>query len=166
VAFYEGFACPEHQVTMGELLPYYFSFNEGDSACPTCSGLGTYLKVHPDLLVPDKSRSIKGGAFIPEAFKYDKNLWGGRLMYSLSEHAGFDLDTPWRELPAEVVDLILYGTKGERFPLVLPPGRPPARSTSGSCSASTASSTTSSGATSTTAGRTSPTAGWRPICAR
>src|SRR5262249_11935845 len=73
--FYKGFACPVHQITMGELFPYYFSFNDADSACPTCLGLGVYLKVHPDLLVPDKKRSIKGGAFIAEAFKYDKNAW-------------------------------------------------------------------------------------------
>src|SRR5262249_22267209 len=78
-----GIGCPEHHITMGELLPFYFSFNELDSACPTCLGLGTYLKVHPDLLVPDRSRSIQGGAFIPEAFRYDRNTWSGRMMYSL-----------------------------------------------------------------------------------
>src|SRR6185295_3814407 len=60
-AFYAPFACPEHHVTMGETLPYYFSFNEADSACPTCLGLGIYLHVHPDLLVPDKTRGGEGG---------------------------------------------------------------------------------------------------------
>ena len=64
-SFYASFACPDHHVTMGEMEPYYFAFNEPSSACPTCLGLGIYLHVHPDLLVPDKSRSIKGGAFIP-----------------------------------------------------------------------------------------------------
>lgn len=121
-SFYEGFACPTHQTTMGELGGYYFSFNEPDSACVTCGGLGTYLQVHPDLLLPDKSRSIRGGAFIPEAFKYDKNSWAGRLMYSLADHCGFSLDVPFRELSAEAVDILLYGTKGERFELKLPPG--------------------------------------------
>src|SRR5690242_20844698 len=53
----EDFACPEHQIVMGETQPFYFSFNESDSACVTCLGLGTNLKVHPDLLVPDKTRS-------------------------------------------------------------------------------------------------------------
>jgi excinuclease ABC subunit A len=123
--FYAGFACPEHQVTMGELLPFYFSFNEPDSWCVTCSGLGVYRHVHPDLLLPDKTRSIKGGAFIPEAFKYDKNMWAGRLMYSLAAHYGFSLDTPFCDLPPEIVDTILYGSKGERFPLLLPPGGDP-----------------------------------------
>jgi excinuclease ABC subunit A len=121
-AFYTTFACPEHHVTMGEMEPYYFSFNEPSSACPTCLGLGIYLHVHPDLLVPDKGRSIRGGAFIPEAFKYDKNSWGTRMLYSVARHYGFSLDTPFEDLPPEIVDIVFYGTKGERFPLVLPEG--------------------------------------------
>src|SRR6266566_874860 len=84
-AFDESFCCPEHATTMGELLPYYFSFNEADSACVTCLGLGTYLKVHSDLLVPDKKRSIAQKAFTPEAFTYDKNSWMSRMVYSLGE---------------------------------------------------------------------------------
>jgi len=107
---------------MGEVEPYYFSFNQASSACPTCLGLGIYLHVHPDLLVPDKRRSVKGGAFIPEAFKYDKNSWGTRLLYSVAHRYGFSLDTPFDELSPEVVEIIFYGTKGERFPLVLPEG--------------------------------------------
>jgi excinuclease ABC subunit A len=120
--FLSGFACPAHHVTMGEMEPYYFSFNEPSSACLTCLGLGIYLHVHPDLLVPDKTRSIRGGAFIPEAFRYDKNLWPTRLMTSVARHYGFSLDTPFGELPPEAVDVVLYGSKGERFPLVLPEG--------------------------------------------
>jgi excinuclease ABC subunit A len=121
-AWYTTFACPAHHVTAGELEPVYFSFNEPPGACPTCLGLGVYLHVHPDLLVPDKTRSIKGGAFIPEAFKYDKNSWATRLLYSVAQHYGFSLDTPFQELPPEVVDIVFYGTRGERFPLVLPEG--------------------------------------------
>ncbi len=120
--FDASFCCPEHQTTMGELLPYYFSFNEADSACVTCLGLGTYLKVHPDLLVPDKKRSIAQKAFIPEAFTYDKNTWMSRMVYSLGQHYGFSMDTPFEELPPEAVQLLFYGTKGEKFPLVLPEG--------------------------------------------
>ena len=56
-AFYRSFACPDHHLTMGEMEPYYFAFNEPSSACPTCLGLGIYLHVHTDLLVPDKSPS-------------------------------------------------------------------------------------------------------------
>jgi len=120
--FDASFCCPEHRTTMGELLPYYFSFNEADSACVTCLGLGTYLKVHPDLLVPDKKRSIAQKAFIPEAFTYDKNTWMSRIVYSLGQHYGFSMDTPFEELPPEAVDILFYGTKGEKFPIVLPEG--------------------------------------------
>ena len=116
------FACPQHGWTMGELLPYYFSFNDPDSFCQTCMGLGVYRKVHPGLLVPDHTRSIGGGAFIAEAFKYDKNQWAGQMMYSLGKHFGFGLDTPFQDLSPQVVDILFYGSKGERFPIVLPPG--------------------------------------------
>ena len=105
-----------------ELTQGYFTFNEPLSACVTCSGLGTYLQVHPDLLVPDKSRSIIDGAFVREAFNYDRNGWGGRILCSLAQHYGFDLDAPFAELSDRIVDVLFYGTKGKRFTIVLPPG--------------------------------------------
>ncbi len=120
--FFANFACPNHQTTMGELLAYYFSFNEPDSACNTCLGLGVYLNVHPDLLVPDKNRSVIGGCFVHEAFHYDKNSWGTRLMHSLSVQYGIDLDMPFKDLSAKSVELLFYGSKGERFPLLIPEG--------------------------------------------
>jgi len=120
-AFYRDFACAEHHIVMGQAHPSYFGFNEGSGPCVTCGGLGTYLKVHPDLLVPDKTRSINGGAFIPEAFRNDPNVWNGYVMYSLSRHFGFSLDTPFGELAKEVVDVLFYGTKGQRFEILQPP---------------------------------------------
>ncbi|GIX07272.1 MAG: UvrABC system protein A [Candidatus Poribacteria bacterium] len=119
-AFYAGFASSA-RVTMLEPTPGYFQFNNPEAACSTCSGLGTYLQVHPDLLVPDKRRSIREGAFVREAFVYNPDAWGGRIMYSLAQHYGFSLDTPWEELPETVREILLYGTKGERFPLRTPP---------------------------------------------
>ena len=107
---------------LGEPEPIAFSFNEPVGWCVTCSGLGITRKVHPNLLIPDPSRSIKGGAFVEAAFTYQKNNWAGRLMYSIAQHYGFSLDTPWRELPEPIQNLVLYGSKGERFPIVLPPG--------------------------------------------
>ncbi|NKB70819.1 MAG: excinuclease ABC subunit UvrA [Candidatus Latescibacteria bacterium] len=121
-AFYQGFGCPEHRLSMAELTQGYFTFNEPIGACVTCSGLGTYLQVHPDLLVPDRRRSIAGGAFVREAFKYDRNSWGGRIMYSLAKHYDFSLDTPFEELPQRIVDILLYGTHGERFAIAIPAG--------------------------------------------
>jgi excinuclease ABC subunit A len=121
-AFYDGLACCEHHLVMGKLLPYYFSFNEPESACVTCLGLGVYLSVYPDLLVPDKQRSIRSGAFVPEAFRYDKNTWAGRLVYSMARHYAFSLDTPFQDLPPAAVDMLFHGTGGEKFELVIPEG--------------------------------------------
>jgi excinuclease ABC subunit A len=121
-SFFAGFACPEHRVTMGELASYYFAFNDPDSACRSCSGLGTYYKVHPHLLVVDRSRSIRDGCFVPEAFTYNKDNWWTKLMVSVAAHYGFSLDTPFRDLAPETVEIVFYGTKGERFPIVMPEG--------------------------------------------
>ena len=107
---------------MGDLSSEHFMFNDPQSACRTCLGLGTYRQVHPTLLVPDRKRSIKGGAFVKEAFKYNVETWDGKLMYSLSQHFGFSLDMPYEELSPETIKLLLYGTEGRKFTLLLPPG--------------------------------------------
>ncbi|MBV9865482.1 MAG: excinuclease ABC subunit UvrA [Abitibacteriaceae bacterium] len=116
------FGCPEHHLVMGDLASYHFMFNEPLSACRTCLGLGTYLQVHPDLLVPDKSRSIIGQAFVHEAFRYNRDTWDGAMVYSLAQHYGFSLETPFKDLPPAVVEILLHGTKGEKFKLLAPPG--------------------------------------------
>jgi excinuclease ABC subunit A len=118
----KAFGCPNHSLVMGDLSPEHFMFNIPASACRTCLGLGTYWQVHPDLLVPDKSRSIAGGAFVADAFRYNKETWDGRMMYSLAQHYGFSLDVPFRDLPPKIVDILFYGTHGEKFPLVSPEG--------------------------------------------
>jgi excinuclease ABC subunit A len=121
-SFAAGFCCPEHQTLMGETLPFYFSFNDPDSACRSCGGLGTYFRVHPHLLVPHPERSLREGCFVPEAFEYNKDGWYTKVIVSAAARYGFSLDTPWRELPAEVQELVLRGSKGERFPIVMPEG--------------------------------------------
>jgi excinuclease ABC subunit A len=119
-----GEVCPRHGVLMGEVEPHYYSFNlpSGSSSCVTCMGLGTYRQVHPDLLVVDRNKGIRQGAFAKEALNYDKDNWTGRIIYSLAQHYRFDLDMPFKDLPPEVVDLLFYGTKGERIEVVLPEG--------------------------------------------
>ena len=121
----EGFGCPKHGVLMAELGPHHFTFNEPTGACVTCSGLGTYLQVHPNLLVPDKRRSIAEGAFVHQAFNYDPDRWDGRTMYSLAGHYGFDLNVPFADLPEKVVDILYHGTHGEEFPILQPEGARP-----------------------------------------
>ena len=122
---WDDFGCAEHGVLMGELGPHHFTFNEPTGACVTCSGLGTYLQVHPNLLVPDKTRSIVEGAFVHQAAKYDPDRWDGRTLYSLSQHYGFDLHAPFADLSPEVVDILFHGTRGEDFPICQPPDAKP-----------------------------------------
>ena len=123
--FLADFGCLEHGVLMCDLGPHHFTFNEPTGACVTCSGLGTYLQVHPNLLVPDKTRSIAEGAFVHQAFNYDPDRWDGRMMYSLAQHYKFDLDMPFCDLSDEVVDIVFYGTRGEEFPLCQAEGAKP-----------------------------------------
>ena len=121
----EDFGCSKHGVLMAELGPHHFTFNEPTGACVTCSGLGTYLQVHPNLLVPDKSRSIADGAFVHQAFNYDPDRWDGRTMYGLAAHYGFDLHVPFQDLSEKVIDILYHGTHGEEFPILQPEGARP-----------------------------------------
>ncbi|HSI72167.1 MAG TPA: excinuclease ABC subunit UvrA [Fimbriimonas sp.] len=118
----EGFGCPEHRLVMGDVSSEHFMFNDPRSACRTCLGLGTYRHVHPTLLVPDPSRSIAGGAFVKEALRYNIDTWDGKFLYSLAKAYGFSLDTPYRELPEDVIQVLLYGTGPRKITLLQPPG--------------------------------------------
>ena len=120
--FYEGFGCQAHRLVAGQMHQGQFTFNDPSGACPTCAGIGTAMRVHPRLLVPDPTRSLNDGAFVKAALSNSRDSWGGRIMHSLSAHYGIDLDAPFEELPKEHVDLLLYGTKGEQFEVVIPPG--------------------------------------------
>ena len=95
-------------------------FNNPESACRTCGGLGVHKLTHPDLLVPDPRRSLAGGCFVKEAFKYNPDTWDGRVMYSLSKTMGFSLEAPWQDLPQEVRDSILNGAD-MKLTLSMPP---------------------------------------------
>lgn len=121
-ALLADFGCPEHGLAWGDIRAEQFMFNNPTAACRTCSGLGTYLQVHPALLLPDTSRSIIGGAFVPDAFRWNPDTWDGAMLWSLAQHYGFDLRTPFRELAPEAVQLVLYGSKGEKFILQQPAG--------------------------------------------
>jgi excinuclease ABC subunit A len=120
--FYEGFGCRKHRIVSGEMNQAQFTFNDPAGACPTCGGIGTAMRVLPALLVPDPGRSLKQGAFVDAAMSNSRDSWGGRMMHSLSVHYRFSLDTPYEKLHEKVVDILLYGTKGEQFEVVLPPG--------------------------------------------
>jgi excinuclease ABC subunit A len=113
-------ASPTHHFVYGDIQPEFFMFNNPESACRTCGGLGVHKLTHPELLVPDPRRSIAGGCFLREAFKYNPDTWDGRIMYSLSRALRFSLDTPWEKLPDAVRDQILNGVESKLL-IVSPP---------------------------------------------
>ena len=119
ILFSQNYACPEHGVSIGELEPRMFSFNTPLGACPTCTGLGTFMKVDPDIVVPNKSLSIRGGAIKASGWYFGESGTIAQMYYeALAKHYGFSLDTPFKELTAKQQDIILYGTKGERIQMV------------------------------------------------
>ena len=112
---------PTHHFVYGDIGPDYFVFNNPESACRTCGGLGVDKLTHPELLIPDPKRSILGGCFVREAFKYNPDTWDGRMMYSLSRALHFPLDSPWNRLPDEARQAILYGIEPRKIVLTTPP---------------------------------------------
>lgn len=109
--FSEKFACPEHGISFGEIAPRLFSFNNPFGACETCGGLGAQVRFDPDLIVPNPDLSISEGALAP---------WGNRnsvfldqMIDALTNHYGFDVDTPFRDLPERVQQALLYGSGSE-----------------------------------------------------
>jgi excinuclease ABC subunit A len=119
--FYRSICSPTHHFVYGDIGPDYFVFNNPESACRTCGGLGVDKLTHPELLVPDPRRSILGGCFVREAFKYNPDTWDGRMMYSLATAIGFPLDSPWKDLPEAARHAILYGLDTRKIPIVSPP---------------------------------------------
>ncbi|HWC99418.1 MAG TPA: hypothetical protein VG456_21815, partial [Candidatus Sulfopaludibacter sp.] len=118
--FYKGLCSKTHHLVYGDIQPEYFMFNNPESACRTCGGLGVHKLTHPELLVPDPRRSIAGGCFVKEAFKYNPDTWDGRVMYSLAKTLRFSLETPWEKLTEDVRRAILEGL-GRKLVLSIPP---------------------------------------------
>lgn len=112
------YACPEHGVSIEELEPRIFSFNNPFGACPTCSGLSVFMKPDPNLIVPDKNLSLRQGAIKASGWN---NADGGTIaqmyMEGIANKYCFTLDTPFKDIPADGVDAIMYGTKGEKLKL-------------------------------------------------
>jgi excinuclease ABC subunit A len=119
--FYAASCSATHHFVYGEIAPEYFVFNNPESACRTCGGLGVDKLTHPELLVPDPTRSILGGCFVREAFKYNPDTWDGRMMFSLASTLGFALDSPWNLLPEKARSAILYGLDAQKIRLTSPP---------------------------------------------
>ncbi len=114
--FSQNFACSECGISIEELTPRMFSFNNPYGACPTCSGLGSLLKISPDLVIPDRRLSLAEGAISVGGWNIS-NEDGYARMYinALARHYNFSVNTPIQDLPSEIVDIILYGNNGEKI---------------------------------------------------
>ena len=119
--FYRSISSPSHHFVYGDIGPSFFVFNDPESACRTCGGLGIDKVTHPELLIPDPRRSILGGCFVKEAFKYNPDTWDGRMMFSLSTALDFPLDSPWKQLPEKARNAILYGIEPRKIKILTPP---------------------------------------------
>jgi len=119
--FSAKFACPVSGFTLAEIEPRLFSFNSPQGACPVCDGLGKELKFDVNLIIPDDSRSLAGGAIAPWS-KTPSSLYGQTLT-ALADHYGFSTSTPFHELNSKSQDVVLYGTKGKRIQFSYKDGR-------------------------------------------
>ena len=113
--FSQNYACPEHGVSIEELSPRMFSFNNPAGACPKCTGLGVFMRIDPDLIIPDRTLSIRKGALKGGGWAMEGSTIAAMYMEALAKHYGFSLDAPVDELPDNIIDILLYGTKGEKI---------------------------------------------------
>ena len=118
ITFSQNYACEDCGVSIEELAPRMFSFNNPYGACPACTGLGSQLKVDPDLIVPDEDKAILEGAIQCSGWNNIRGDGISRMYFdALAKKYRFKLTTPWKALPKEVRDIVLYGTKGENLEL-------------------------------------------------
>ena len=113
--FSQSYACPDHGISIDELEPRMFSFNNPFGACERCTGLGTFMRVDPELIIPNKDLSIREGAIKASGWYYAEGSISEMYYKGLGKKYGFTLDTPIKEMSAEAVNAILYGTGGERI---------------------------------------------------
>jgi excinuclease ABC subunit A len=110
----ERFTCPYDGFTMDELEPRNFSFNSPHGACPACAGLGTRLEIDPDLVIPDKAKSLQQGALVPWAKMPNDASWRLKILEAICQSHGWDFKKPIRDLPADAIDYILRAQKDEK----------------------------------------------------
>jgi excinuclease ABC subunit A len=123
IVFSEKFACPVSGFTIAEIEPRLFSFNAPQGACPACDGLGEKLIFDEDLVVPNHDLTIKKGAIFPWAKSNPPSPYYMQVLGSLAREFGFNLETPWKDLPGEVQLIILHGTGGKPVTLTFVDGR-------------------------------------------
>ncbi|HWV34813.1 MAG TPA: excinuclease ABC subunit UvrA, partial [Thermomicrobiales bacterium] len=114
LTFSEHFACPHCGLSFGELEPRNFSFNSPHGACPECTGLGTTMEFDPELVLPNRNLSIAQGAIVPWMRSgMENSSWYASLLEAVAEKYDFSLYEPIKDLPAEAIGILLYGSNGE-----------------------------------------------------
>ncbi len=114
--FSQSFACPDCGISIDEIEPRSFSFNNPFGACPECFGLGFKMEFDPELMIPDETLSISRGAIMAMGWvsASDESSFSGALLKALADEYGFSLDTPFGKYPKKIKDLIIYGTGGKK----------------------------------------------------
>ncbi|MBQ1269837.1 MAG: excinuclease ABC subunit UvrA [Clostridia bacterium] len=115
--FSTKYACPDCDISMEEIEPRLFSFNNPYGACPDCKGLGFKMEVDPDLVCPDKEKSLNEGAMSISGWNMDIGQMSQIYLRALSKTYGFSLDTPVKDLPPNIYRMLLYGNDGEKMKL-------------------------------------------------
>lgn len=118
ILFSKNYACPIHNISIEELSPRMFSFNSPFGACKKCTGLGVFMKVDPNLVVPDKNKSIHEGGIKGSGWSMEGNSIANMYFDALAKKYKFSLDTPIKDLPENILNIILYGTNGEKLDLI------------------------------------------------
>ena len=114
--FSQNYACPDCGISIEELTPRMFSFNNPYGACPTCTGLGVLMKIDPAVIIPDRSKSLNEGAIQVSGWNSaEEDSMAHMYLEALAEAYGFSLDAPVDELPESALDKVLYGTGGEKI---------------------------------------------------
>ena len=115
ILFSQNYACPEHDISIDELSPRMFSFNNPYGACKKCTGLGVFMQIDIDRIIPDNTKSVRQGAIKGSGWAMEGSTIATMYFEALGEKYKFSLDTPVKDLPEDVMDIILYGTKGEKI---------------------------------------------------
>lgn len=118
--FSQNYACPEHGISIDELNPRMFSFNNPFGACKKCTGLGYFMSIDEELVIPNKDLSIRENAIKASGWTYTEGSMAQMYFDGLANHYGFSVDVPVKELSTEAINLILYGSNGEKFPVKRP----------------------------------------------
>ena len=113
VTFSQNYACPEHGISIDELTPRMFSFNNPFGACKKCTGLGVFMKVDPDLVIPNKDLSIRQAGIKASGWAMEGSTIASMYFEALAKQYHFSLGTPIKDLPEKIVDLLLYGTPAD-----------------------------------------------------